>query len=329
MSDPMACPICLERYTNASLLPACGHSFCGACIDALPTARVSGVREAKCPLCRSPFTPGSQVPNWSLRESSAAASPRRRALSPPPAQPQAPAVVHPHVERRRRDPSAALLAQLGVPPGLARIAIAEADKVAARIFLLDNSGSTNSVDGHVLKGEHLVSATRWEEICASAHDACRLGIATGVPCEFHLLNPPRGGSGETAVEGEDFLCTATDADADRLRIFLRRVTPQGVTPLAERLRSMWPRFEALATARSSTHSAHVSFLIIMTDGAPTPPNSGVPTPQAAAAALNALRRLTQQFALRLVVRLGKKWNQAGLIAAGLRLDCALDRRLRE
>ena len=160
-----------------------------------------------------------------------------------------------------------------------------------------------------------MSATRWEEICASAHDACRLGIATGVPCEFHLLNPPRGGSGETAVEGEDFLCTATDADADRLRIFLRRVTPQGVTPLAERLRSMWPRFEALATARSGTHSANVCFLIIMTDGAPTPPNSGVPTPQAAAAALNALRRLTQQFALRLVVRLGKEWNQAGLIAA--------------
>jgi hypothetical protein len=40
----------LERYTEASLLPACGHSFCA-----------SGVREAKCPLCRSPFTPGSQV----------------------------------------------------------------------------------------------------------------------------------------------------------------------------------------------------------------------------------------------------------------------------
>ena len=305
MSDSITCPICLEHYTEASLLPTCGHSFCGACIDALPTARVRGAREAKCPLCRSPFTPGSQVPNWSLRESSAADARRRRSLSPPPGQPQAPAVVHPHLERRRRDPSAALLSQLGVPPGLARIAMAEADKVAARIFLLDNSGSTNSVDGHVLKGERLVNATRWEEICASAHDACRLGIATGVPCEFHLLNPPRGGGGETPVEGEDFLCTTNDADADRLRIFLSRVDPKGVTPLAERLRTMWPRFEALATARSGSHAAQVSFLIIMTDGAPTPPTSGVPTPQAAAAALSALRRLTQQFPLRIVVRFGR------------------------
>ena len=306
----MSCPICLEPYTEASMLPACGHSFCSGCIDALPTTRTRGAREAQCPLCRVPFSPGSAVPNWSLRSSTTAPVATAAAVD----NIRVPTVVagDSSVLSVRSSPSAAMLAGLGVPPGLARIAVAEADKVAARIFLLDNSGSTNAIDGHVLKGQRLVSVSRWEEICASAEAACTLGLATGVPCEFHLLNPPRGG-GEGAVEGTDYMRSTSEPDVERLRGFLRRVSPQGVTPLAERLHSLWPRFEAL----SGDSSGRVSFLVIMTDGAPTPPTHGTPTPQAATAALATLRRLTQQFPIRLVVRLCTDeaaavsfWNQA-------------------
>ena len=49
---------------SAELLPSCGHSFCAPCIASLPVH----AGQSLCPLCRVPFTPGSAVPNWSLRE---------------------------------------------------------------------------------------------------------------------------------------------------------------------------------------------------------------------------------------------------------------------
>ena len=46
------------------------------------------------------------------------------------------------------------------------------------------------------------------------------------------------------------LARGGDDDAERLRAFLARVTPGGVTPLAERLRALRPRFEARRLAAS-------------------------------------------------------------------------------
>lgn len=278
------------------MLPACGHTLCAACIANLPTQRVRGSREAKCPLCRVAFTPGSAVPNWSLREAAEATS---GGAPPPPAAPRSPPAGLDACERRSASPSS--LAALGIPPGLARIARDEAERVGVRVFLLDNSGSTNTYDGHELRGHRLVSCTRWREICASAEAACAFGAAVGVPCEFHLLNPLRPNR-RSEVEGEDFIRTeGAGDDARRLRTFLGKVNPTGVTPLAERLQSLWPRFDAFA--ESAGASGRIAFLVIATDGAPTPPNSGQPTPRAASAALAMLRRLTQAFPVRLVVRL--------------------------
>jgi len=60
-----------------------------------------------------------------------------------------------------------------------------------------------------------------------------------------------------------------------------------------------------------------AFLVIATDGAPTPTNSGRPTAAAAAAALQELRSLTAELPVRLVVRLCTDeetavsfWNEA-------------------
>ena len=68
-ASSLGCPICLGLMRNAEVLPTCGHSFCAACIEALPADfSASGTFEAACPLCRVPFALGSSVPNWSLRE---------------------------------------------------------------------------------------------------------------------------------------------------------------------------------------------------------------------------------------------------------------------
>ena len=154
---PMAahtqCAVCLDAYTDAVLLPACGHSFCKLCVEALPTSRrnLRAAREAFCPLCRTAYTPGSAVPNFGLRQSIAVDGNDATSLEPE-------RVAHLEQERARwalpacPPPRPDRLAALGIPPGLSRIACDEArGRVGLRLFLLDNSGSTAAMDGHVLR----------------------------------------------------------------------------------------------------------------------------------------------------------------------------------
>ena len=309
-----SCPICLESMTDAVLLPGCGHSFCANCVDSLPRSTT------RCPLCRVAFTRGTQVPNWSLRDAvsnppvegdSASANPETMA-------PAAPAALIPPSapSRPRTAPNMSGLAGLGIPSGLARIAADEAARVGLRLFLLDNSGSTMATDGHELRGGRILTCTRWREIVCAAESAASLGVATGVPCEFHLLNPFRGHAASGAgTEGDDFIRTQSRDDLPRLAAFLKRVNPSGVTPLAERLRSLRPHLDAFAASEGS--SGRVAFMVIVTDGAPTPMHSGTPTDAAARAALAALRQLVSSYSVRLVVRLCTDeesavsfWNEA-------------------
>ena len=136
---------------------------------------------------------------------------------------------------------------------------------------------------------------------AAAQAAAFFGAATGTPCEFHLLNPLRSGGHGAEVDGEDFVCCSRDEDVGRLAAFLAKVHPRGVTPLAERLRQLRPRFATFADDAGA--SGKMAFLVIATDGAPTPTDSGTPTPGAATAALRELRALTATLPVRLVVRL--------------------------
>jgi len=255
----------------------------------LPSTWTHSGRQSKCPLCRVCFAPGSTVPNWSLRDSaSTSGSARYPALPSVPAQPAA-------------SPPVGALEALHIPPGLARLAREEAQTVGLRLFLLDNSGSTETGDGHRMHGLKVVSCTRWQEIVASACSAAALGAATGIPCEFHLLNPLRGSQAESPYdEGIDFIRTCGAQDGARLENFLNRVRPCGVTPLAERLSSLEPR---LAAFRRDSPPGNTCFLILFTDGAPTPTYSGTPTAEAAQSALRTLRRLTCEYPVRLVCRL--------------------------
>ena len=190
-TDSMTCPVCLDAFQEACMLPACGHSFCSACIERLPLTRLfSGGREAKCPMCRVAYTPGTKVPNWTLRDT----SPGGGAPAPLPSAPPASELVSRPSSSVGENylaaipPRPRLLSALGVPPALIRLACDESKRVAVRVFLLDNSGSTAHRDGHLLhpldSGNYRVSScTRWQEICQSAETACALGAATGVPCE--------------------------------------------------------------------------------------------------------------------------------------------------
>ena len=109
------CAICLEPFRDAVLLPACGHSFCKHCVDALPTSRrgLGGAREALCPLCRTPYAPGSAVPNFGLRDAGSAPA---AIAAPPPPVPHAPlASSMPRGRAVNLPPRPERLATLGVP----------------------------------------------------------------------------------------------------------------------------------------------------------------------------------------------------------------------
>ena len=310
MASATSCPICLDDpLIDAMLLPACGHSFCAHCVTELPR------HNPRCPICRISYSAGSAVPNFSLRDAAEAAA----ELAATPLQQQRPArPAAPAAAIQLREPSPTALAELGIPPGLSRLACDEARKVGLRLFLLDNSGSTAETDGHILRsGERLVTCTRWREICGAAESAAQLGAAVGVVCEFHLLNPLRATSLGDATEGDDYIRTTEARDVTRLVRWLGRVTPRGVTPLAQRLRTLNPRFDAFAAAEGA--SGRVAFLVIVTDGAPTPVDSGSATPEAAAAALAALKRLVRTYPLRLVVRLCTDESQVNIAITDHRL----------
>uniref|UniRef100_A0A8C6SCS6 Uncharacterized protein n=1 Tax=Neogobius melanostomus TaxID=47308 RepID=A0A8C6SCS6_9GOBI len=51
-AEELTCPVCLSIFTEPLTLP-CGHSFCRGCITSVP--------EAKCPQCRAPCPPASEL----------------------------------------------------------------------------------------------------------------------------------------------------------------------------------------------------------------------------------------------------------------------------
>ena len=178
MAAHTQCAVCLDSYTDAVLLPACGHSFCKLCVEALPTSRrnLRAAREALCPLCRTAYTPGSAVPNFGLRQSIAVDGSDATGLEPDRATSleqdrtkwALPACPPPRPDR---------LAALGIPPGLSRIACDEArGRVGLRLFLLDNSGSTAAMDGHVLRPSSTSNGVQ-----------PRLVLTIYLPCTYWLL----------------------------------------------------------------------------------------------------------------------------------------------
>jgi len=144
--------------------------------------------------------------------------------------------------------------RLQAPYWLATMLAQEDANVALRMFLLDNSGSTSTYDGHVVEEDSdgnllSTSSTRWEEICAVAVDQARWSAFAGVRSEFHLLNPPCPlgtalGTCRYLQEGRDFVVIDSksgnaEAQVEALCQFLRINGPRGAkTPLSTALQQL-------------------------------------------------------------------------------------------
>lgn len=201
--------------------------------------------------------------------------------------------------------------ELGVPRGLAGIVARDDQRIALRVYLLDNSGSTSRADGSVVHagaGGRLVhrESTRWEEICAFAEDHARWNLKVGTPCEFILLNSCSRAPGTPMIEGRD--CIRIDRSlgpemhqVEQLRKLLDYNGPRGVTPITDRLEDIRCRVQAKFSALAQAQQ--MIFLTIVTDGLPTSSLSGESTPADKKVMVEAMRSLCATLPVQLVIRL--------------------------
>jgi len=224
----------------------------------------------------------------------------------PELEPSAPMLLGSRVHENRHSHATRVKAYQGMeaPFCLASMLANEDPSVALRIFLLDNSGSTSAADGHVLHSDGLgrlqsVSATRWEEICATALDQARWNATAGVRSEFILLNPP---CPEKPQEGRDFAVVdpkagRADVQVEVLRRLLAQNGPRGTTPLTMRLQQLQQRLA------NEVKDGRRVLLCIVTDGLPTSLQDIRSSEHDKSAFVNQLRSFTSSFNAFVVIRL--------------------------
>lgn len=285
--DLNECPVCLETFKDPHILRECGHTFCKPCIQALQSS--SNLRQGtRCPTCRAPFRLNNILPNYAVRQivaqHAAAAQPRPLVTNsaieslPTPAQSKRP----PPPRRQQsvvRDitdavPTVDRMMELGMPSELAKLVVDDNSRVARRIFLLDNSGSTQSPDGKILRdagdNKYWQRCTRWEEIKDMAINHAKWNLEFGTPAEFVILNTFSSTSG--LEEGIDFfMIDKTKGNGDeqiqQFTKMLNNINPRGTTPIADRIKKIREQLTPQATDLARNNQQVI--LILVTDGLPT------------------------------------------------------------
>jgi len=142
-----------------------------------------------------------------------------------------------------------------------------------RIWIVDNSGSMMSEDGHRLvhtgnrKNVRFVKCTRWAEIQETVEYHAQIAALLEAPTVFRLLNDPGRMAGpqqfSIAERGPDFI-------AEDLNIALetiRTASPSGVTPLSDHLREI--KFNVQAMKEDLLQMGQKAVIVIATDGLPS------------------------------------------------------------
>jgi hypothetical protein len=162
------------------------------------------------------------------------------------------------------------LTDQGFPNGLARSLAENTDAFPLRIWIVDNSGSMNTPDGHrivetVDRGHVKIAVcTRWEEIRESAIYHIKLASLLRAPTHFRLLN--NTGSGGLQYFG---VAEAPDAygDVNEAIRAVQKSRPTGCTPLTQHIHEIH-RSIKLMTQDLRTSGKRIA-IVIATDGLPT------------------------------------------------------------
>ena len=159
---------------------------------------------------------------------------------------------------------------MGMPRGLAEQFVQSARDFSYRFWIIDNSGSMGTNDGHrVVDGaggrQGLVPCSRWEELGSAIGWHARLAVELGAWTEFRLLNQPGSGASQIVAVG-----TGDNAKSeDELRRIDRLVysQPTGRTPLCAQIRAVTRQIQQRAAELRATGTK--ACVVIASDGEAT------------------------------------------------------------
>mmetsp|Transcript_23082 Transcript_23082/g.48360 ORF Transcript_23082/g.48360 Transcript_23082/m.48360 type:complete len:410 (-) Transcript_23082:94-1323(-) len=151
-----------------------------------------------------------------------------------------------------------------------------------RIWVVDNSGSMTTVDGHRIiqtsnsNNVRFVNCSRWAEIQETVEYHAQMAALLEAPTVFRLLNDPG-----RLIGPQQFSVAERDPDFIRedLSIALNTIksaSPSGVTPLSEHVREI--RSNVMAMKNDLSQNGQKVVVVLATDGLPSDEmgNSGPP-----------------------------------------------------
>jgi len=197
---------------------------------------------------------------------------------------------------------------MGMPLGLAEQFVQSSRDFSYRFWIIDNSGSMGTNDGHrIVSGaggrQGMVACSRWEELGCAISWHARLAVELGAWTEFRLLNQPSGGASQCVAVGST-IGSHDPASVHELQTIDRLVgsPPTGRTPLCAQIRAVTAQIAARAGELRATGTK--ACVVIASDGEATDGDI--------AAALRPLRDLPAWVVIRLCTdddRVVQYWNQ--------------------
>mmetsp|Transcript_11088 Transcript_11088/g.20231 ORF Transcript_11088/g.20231 Transcript_11088/m.20231 type:complete len:383 (-) Transcript_11088:112-1260(-) len=161
----------------------------------------------------------------------------------------------------------------GFSTGLARAMTENNASFPLRIWVVDNSGSMATCDGHRMvetkksSDVKMVPCTRWSEIQDTVNYHVQMSALLQAPTVFRLLNDPGARVGPQQFSVAEQGATMIESDVETARQTMQNSSPGGVTPLFQHIRDIRESVSAMADTlrRDGTRVA----IILATDGLPT------------------------------------------------------------
>jgi hypothetical protein len=196
------------------------------------------------------------------------------------------------------------LRQQGFPSGLAEELGNTVATYPLRFWVVDNSGSMRSSDGHRLRGTRdnilVVPCNRWTELQEDVQYHAELAGLLPASTTFRMLNDPGANVGPQEFSvAEVHRLQDIPEDVARAKDIMERAQPGGVTPLTAHLNEIRSRIQAVEHALRSQGQQVV--VVLATDGLPSD-DSGYATEYVKNEFVGALRSL-QSLPVWVVVRL--------------------------
>lgn len=164
--------------------------------------------------------------------------------------------------------SVAELKNQGYTDGLIQSITNNMDAFPQRIWVVDNSGSMATQDGHRLlqtldNRVKLLDCTRWAEIQDTVSYHARVCALLEAPISFRLLNPVYGKKEFGVAERPDHI----QQDLVSTLNNIRQVSPRGVTPLSERVMEISSYLYSIKDQLEARGQKTV--IVLATDGLPS------------------------------------------------------------